>query len=169
MEIWLKAILAYKEPVLTSRLYVNEGKGINDGSSIAKEITQETKVMLFNLERFVKRKEIRFDPVDCPVCLEMHAVELSGENSGYRLNLNEVTSNALLRSGNLFMFETDDPQIYFPLSEKQVQGANQVRIVFAIRSLKEQALKEIIKHVSITNAAKQRGNTLNRWFSPRDK
>lgn len=151
VEIWLNAILEHNEPVIISRLYVNEGEGISDKSSISQEINNDTKIAVFNIEGFKNRKEIRFDPVDCPVCLEIYSIEIFEEKSNYKLDLSNVTSNAFSRINNLFMFESDDPQIYFPLNKEQIQNTTQINIVFDIKSLKEMALRDIIKVVTANN------------------
>ncbi|MGA7277376.1 MAG: glycosyltransferase family A protein, partial [Desulfocapsaceae bacterium] len=43
IEIWIDAVLEFNEPTLTSRLYVNCGRGIEDRDSVARHIVSSTK------------------------------------------------------------------------------------------------------------------------------
>ena len=167
IEIWLQAILEYNEPVFTSRLYINEGDGISDQSSISREITGETKIVQFPLEKFVNRKEIRFDPIDCPACIEIHSIELYGETTRENLDLKDISSNAYFRDGNLFLFETDDPQLFFHLNNRKLQETNEIKIYLNIRSTREDALREILKFSSRPDGSGTRRASLTQWLMPK--
>lgn len=147
IEVWIDAILELNEPTLTSKLYVNSGKGVNDNESIEQDINFQTKEVVFDFESFLTRKELRFDPVDCPVCIEIFSIEFLGDEM-LEINLYDISSNAYLQEKNLYMFDTDDPQIYLPLSEDKLSCFSQVKINFHIHSVKEQALRDIISYLS---------------------
>ena len=166
IEIWLKAVLEQNEPICISRLYVDEGKGIDDQSSIAIEVNRDTKVLIFALEKFTYRKEVRFDPVECPACIKIHSIELVGVKTKNLLDLGEISSNALFRDENLFMFETHDPQIYFNWTSIKLQETIEIRVVLDYISIKEQALRDIIKFAILVNDSGRKKSVLSRWFMP---
>lgn len=147
IEVWIDAILELNEPTLISRLYVNSGKGINDSESIEQQVSLQNNVAVFDFQQFFSRKELRFDPVDCPVCIEILSLEFLG-NERLLFNLENISSNAFLREKNLYMFDTDDPQIYIPITEDKLRHFSQLKINFYIHSIKEQALKDIIGYLS---------------------
>jgi len=147
IEVWIDTILESNEPTLTSRLYVNSGEGINDKESIEQAISLQTNVAVFDFQRFSSRKEIRFDPVDYPVCIEIFSIEFLGDET-LSFNLGNINSNACLREKNLYMFDTDDPQIYIPITEHKLSYFSQLKINFHIHSVKEQALRYIIEYLS---------------------
>ncbi|MBT8347714.1 MAG: glycosyltransferase family 2 protein [Desulfofustis sp.] len=169
IEIWLHAILDYNEPVYTSRLYINEGKGISDQDSISREITGETKIIQFPLDKFVNRKEVRFDPIDCPACIEIHSIELGGEATIEKLDLNDISSNAYFRDGNFFLFETDDPQVFFHINSNQLQKTKEVKVFLNIKSTGEQALREILRFALNTHDSGTGKASLTQWLLPKRK
>ncbi|NNK58749.1 MAG: hypothetical protein HKP44_15705 [Desulfofustis sp.] len=169
IEIWLHAILDYNEPVYTSRLYINEGKGISDQDSISREITGETKIIHFPLDKFVNRKEVRFDPIDCPACIEIHSIELGGEATREKLDLNDISSNAYFRDGNFFLFETDDPQVFFHINSNQLQKTKEVKVFLNIKSTGEQALREILRFALNTHDSGTGKASLTQWLMPKRK
>ena len=154
IEVWIDAILELNEPTLISRLYVNSGEGVNDSESIEHAISSQTKEVVFDFQTFSARKELRFDPVDCPVCIEFLEIEFSGDEV-FQINIDEINSNACFQENKIYMFDTDDPQIYLPLSEEKLRNVTQVKFNFHIHSVKEQALREIIAYLS----KKEKANT----------
>ena len=148
IDVWIETILAHNEPTIVSRLYVNCGKGICDSESIKQEINLDTKSVCFNIEQYEDPNEIRFDPTDCPATIEMISVQLLGDFGKRKVQIDELKSNAFRTVDQLFYFDTDDPQIFFPLNKDQLKSASEILLVFNIRSIKEQALRDIIRMIS---------------------
>jgi len=148
ISVWIETILAHNEPTIVSRLYVNCGKGISDSESIKQEINLDTKSVCFNVEQYENLKEIRFDPTDCPAIIEMISVQLLGDFGKRKVEIDELKSNGIKTVDRLFCFDTDDPQIFFPLNKDQLKSVSEILLVFNIRSIKEQALRDIIRTIS---------------------
>jgi hypothetical protein len=148
IEVWIETILAHNEPTIVSRLYVNCGEGISDSNSVKKEINLETHFLNFNIEHFNNCEEIRFDPTDCPVCIEILSVELLGDFGKRKVEVDGLGSNAFRTVDRLFLFDSDDPQFYFPLTKDQLKSVSELNVVFNLKSIKEQALRDIIQLVA---------------------
>jgi glycosyltransferase involved in cell wall biosynthesis len=164
IEIWIDAVLEFNEPTLTSRLYVNCGRGIDDRDSVVRHIGSSTKVINFGIESFIGRTELRFDPVDCPVCLELFALELWEGTTKYLYDLDNLGSNAFARKENVFMFDQDDPQIFIPLQEEQLQKTTEICISLEIKALGVQALRNIMMTTLIDRELSRKKKTLWQWL-----
>jgi glycosyltransferase involved in cell wall biosynthesis len=164
IEIWIDAVLEFNEPTLTSRLYVNCGRGIDDRDSVVRHIGSSTKVINFGIESFIGRTELRFDPVDCPVCLELFALELWEGTTKYLYDLDNLGSNAFARKENVLMFDQDDPQIFIPLQEEQLQKTTEICISLEIKALGVQALRNIMMTTLIDRELSRKKKTLWQWL-----
>jgi glycosyltransferase involved in cell wall biosynthesis len=164
IETWIAAVLEFNEPTLTSRLYVNCGRGIEDRDSVARHIVSSTKVISFKIESFVGRTDLRFDPVDCPACLELFAIELREGATKKLYDLAKLGSNAFARKENVFMFEQDDPQIFIPLQKEQLQKTTEICISLDIKALGAEALRNIIMTTLSDREFSRKKKTLWQWL-----
>jgi hypothetical protein len=121
-------------------------------------------VINFGIESFIGRTELRFDPVDCPVCLELFALELWEGATKYLYDLDNLGSNAFARKENVLMFDQDDPQIFIPLQEEQLQKTTEICISLEIKALGVQALRNIMMTTLIDRELSRKKKTLWQWL-----
>jgi glycosyltransferase involved in cell wall biosynthesis len=145
IDTWLETLLDAREKYLTSRLYIDCGKGVQDQDSIARKVEPGTRVIVFTIDGLRNRQLLRFDPVDCPVCLEITSIELFDGKTQTGYDLMRLGSNALYRSQNCFRFDTDDPQIYLDLDPEALNSLARVTITLEFIDLGQEALKNIIE------------------------
>lgn len=163
IETWIEPLLEHREPYLTSRLYVGSGEGLSNSSSVARKIEPGKRMVRYPIQAFTRRRVLRFDPAECPVCITIEKVEIASETGIKRLELNELNTNAVHREDLHFMFATDDPYLILPLSEESVSSATEVIITCDITAYGEEALKEIISVLS-SGSPKKKSTSLLKWF-----
>jgi len=156
IETWIEALLDVREPYRTCRLYVDCGQGLSDGSSVARKIEPGRRIIAFPIEGFVGRQGLRFDPADCPAVVEVDSIELLGDGWTEVIEGRRLESNAAIRDANRHLFATADPQIYLPLTAKDIPGIREIRVSCEIGAMGEEALREIIDNL-------QQGKKPSKW------
>ncbi len=121
IEVWIKSLLELREPYTISRLYVDCGAGLSDESSVARKIEVGRRTIKFPIDSFKGRQALRFDPADCPVCIEIETISLMQQAGARSVPISSLRSNAIVAEGVYLMFSTSDPQIYLDLKEKEVE------------------------------------------------
>lgn len=147
IEIWLEPLLEQREQYLTSRLYVDCGKGINDSSSLTRKLEPGKRTIRFKIDSFIGRRALRLDPADCAVCINLERIELKGETTRRAIDPGQLNSNADIRDGNNFLFSTADPQIFFGLNEAVLQEVQEVVITINLISYGDEALRTVISRL----------------------
>jgi len=145
IEVWIDALLDIHEKYYTSRLYVDCGQGISDKDSVGRKVEQGTRRILFDLTEFPKIKTLRFDPVDtfCVVEIEKIAIQYC---TGGRAEVTTFESNALYDHDARLLFDTNDPQCFFPdLVDDRLRDAVELSIDLKFHALAGQALEHIVE------------------------
>jgi glycosyltransferase involved in cell wall biosynthesis len=145
IEVWLEPLLDLREQYLVSRLYVDCGAGVSDESSVARKIELGRRTIKFPIDSFDGRLALRFDPADCPVCIEIETIDLIHESGARSVPISTISSNATVTEGVYLMFSTSDPQIYFNLNENEVKDATELVVTCNPDALGSDALLKIIE------------------------
>ena len=140
IEIWIDRLLASREEYFTSRLYIDTGSGVSDASSIARKIEQGTSVIDFEISAFSGIRGLRFDPVDCPVVVEIEKILLENEAGFTELDISQIAGNSCLRKENTFFFDTADPQIFFRDDCREIIGLKSLKMFLRFQALGQDAL-----------------------------
>lgn len=164
IEIWLEPLIDLREQYLTSRLYVDCGEGISDGSSISRKIEPGKRTIRFPIHHFKEVKALRLDPAECPLSLEIEKIELVEGSAGRLLPLSSISSNAIIKDRNVYMFATDDPQIYLNIDQSKVAGISEVVVTCNPLAFGSDALKLIIDFQINQSAEPQKSFSLLHWF-----
>ena len=164
IEIWLEPLIDLREQYLTSRLYVDCGEGISDRSSITRKIEPGKRTIRFPIGRFKEAKAFRLDPAECPLSLEIEKIELVYGSSSRLLPLSSISSNAIIRAGNVYMFATDDPQIYLNVNHSEAAGISEVVVTCNPIAFGSEALKLIIDFQKNQSTEQQKSFSLLHWF-----
>ena len=144
IEVWLDPLLDLREQYLTGRLYVDSGQGVSDASSVTRKVEPGKRTLRFPLDQFARVRALRFDPSDCPVCIEIEQLELAGAAGKVSIDPASLKSNADCKDGTSFMFSTDDPQIYLCSYEEMPEGVKEVVITINLVCYGNKALRAII-------------------------
>ena len=164
IEVWLEPLLDLREQYLVSRLYVDCGAGVSDSSSVTRKIEPGTRTIRFPIETFAGRRALRLDPADCPLSLEIEKIELIECSASRLLPLTSVRSNAIIEDGNVYMFATDDPQLYLNLDESKVAKISEVVVTCNPLAFGSEALQCIIDFQKKQSAEQQKPFPLLHWF-----
>jgi glycosyltransferase involved in cell wall biosynthesis len=147
IEVWLAPLLEARESYHTARLYVDQGDGLSNDGSIARKVNRGRQVLTFPVETFAQQRAFRFDPADCPVIVELISVEADTGQGRSGVDITLVGANALYRQGNLFYFDTADPQIILPAVIAGDGGVvRSIVITLNLLALGEAALHRIVDY-----------------------
>ena len=141
IEVWIDKLLSCRESYLTSRLYIDTGTGISDGSSIGRKIEQGTGVIDFQTTDFLDIQALRFDPVDTYTVVKVEKIILNCTSGAEEFPLMELTGNSCLREENIFYFDTPDPQIFFSCDPGRLAGLRQVTVFLRFLAFDAEALR----------------------------
>jgi len=164
IEVWLEPLLELREPYLTGRLYIDNGQGISNEDSVVRKLEPSRRTIRFPIDRFAGPRALRFDPAECPVCVDIEKIELGSPGADTALNLHALKSNADIREGNHFMFSTDDPQIYLTTEEALLAHCREVAITCTVTATGGDALREIIKRLKKKSDLSPRPGLVSRWL-----
>jgi len=92
-----------------AQLFIDRGRGFNEKEAILIEVFGKERQLEFALTDYKNIKRLRFDPLDKPVKLELHKIEVITANDLYS-DLPYI-SNALYEKEHYCTFEHNDPQI----------------------------------------------------------
>jgi len=92
------------------QLFVDVGNGFNEKESIRIAYNNQSTVS-FDLTRYPKIKQLRFDPIDNYLFLKLKSITIDGERS-----TDKITSSAFYVDNNTYLFDDNDPQMYLNFS-----------------------------------------------------
>ena len=164
IEIWLEPLIDLREQYLTSRLYVDCGEGLSDRSSIARKIEPGKRTIRFPIASFNGRRALRLDPADCPISIEINKIELVDGSGSRLLPLSSLSSNAIIKDGNVYMFATDDPMFHLNIDESKIAGLSEVAVTCTPLAFGSGALQHIIDFQKNQSAEQQKSFSLLHWF-----
>lgn len=164
IEIWLEPLIDLREQYLTSRLYVDCGEGLSDRSSIARKIEPGKRTIKFPIASFKGRRALRLDPADCPISIEINKIELVDGSGSRVLPLSSLSSNAIIKDGNVYMFATDDPMFHLNIDESKIAGLSEVAVTCTPLAFGSGALHHIIDFQKNQSAEQQGRFSLLHWF-----
>jgi glycosyltransferase involved in cell wall biosynthesis len=164
IEIWLEPLIDLREQYLTSRLYVDCGEGLSDSSSIARKIEPGKRTIKFPIAAFKGRRALRLDPADCPISIEINKIELVDGSGSRVLPLSSLSSNALIKDRNVYMFATDDPMFHLNIDESKIAGISEVAVTCNPLAFGSGALQHIIDFQKNQSAEQQGRFSLLHWF-----
>lgn len=167
IEVWLDPLLDLREQYLTSRLYVDCGEGFSDSSSVIRKIEPGRRTIRFPIEEFTTAQTLRYDPADCPVCINLERIELAGEAGSRLLDPKGMQANADYKDGSRFMFSTEDPQIFFGVEPSALKGIQEVTITIDLICYGDDALRAIISRSRETIEPPARKLSLHNLFKSR--
>lgn len=144
--VWIDAFLDARDRYYTSRLYVDCGSGISDRSSVARKIELGTRKIVFDLGSFTGITALRFDPVDTWAVLEIAGITVT-YRSGRVSEVTKIDSNALYTRHGTLLFDTRDPQCFFPeLGGQAFCDIAQLTVELRFVALAELALAHIVRY-----------------------
>ena len=146
IEVWLAPLLEARESYRTARLYIDCGTGLSNDDSIARKVNRGRQVLTFPVETFEGRRAFRFDPADCPVVVELIGVAMDTGRGRSVVDPAMIDSNAVYRQGNLFSFDTADPQFFLPWVSDGDKAVRSIVITVDILALGEAALHRIVDY-----------------------
>lgn len=142
--VWIEAVLHATDNYYTSRLYLDCGQGISDESSIPRKVEAGTRRIVFDLRKFTSIKGLRLDPVDTWAVLRVEKLALKN-SSGQTHFLDNLDSNALYKNGDILLFDTSDPQCYFPpFEDNRFKNLTEVSLQLQFLALGSEALQYIV-------------------------
>jgi glycosyltransferase involved in cell wall biosynthesis len=144
--VWIDTLVDARDKYYTSRLYVDCGAGISDRLSIGRKIELGTRQIVFDLEDFSGITALRFDPVDTWAVVEI--VKVTAINrGGEQIAVTAIESNALYKQQGLLLFDTCDPQCYFPdLDRSRLAEISQLTVDLRFVALGESALHHLVQY-----------------------
>lgn len=166
IEVWLEPLLDLREQYLTSRLYVDCGKGVSDSSSVTRKIEPGRRTIRFPINQFTNVQALRFDPADCPVSINLESVELDTDTGSRKLDPEELLSNADFKVGTNFLFSTADPQFFLGVDQEGLGGVREVVITLDLICFGEEALRAVISKCNQKEGTHKERFSLLNLFSP---
>lgn len=145
IEVWIGNLIELREPYHTCRLYIDIGNGLNEKDSIVRKIIKGTQRISFELNTVPKPKTIRLDPIDCSACIKIEHLIIHETEDSTSLATDNLSSNAVHRSGNVFMFSDTDPQITIPVP-RNGNTIHTLEMELTVLSVGNQSLREIIDY-----------------------
>ncbi len=113
--------------------------------SIVRKIIKGTQRISFELNTVPKPRIIRLDPIDCSACIKIEHLIIHETGDSTSLVTDNLSSNAVHRSGNVFMFSDTDPQITIPVP-RNVNTIHSLELELTVLSVGNQSLREIIDY-----------------------
>lgn len=146
IEVWIDAVLDSRDLYYTSRLYVDCGEGINDETSVSRNIEQGSREIVFCLDSYTGITALRFDPVDTYVVVDLEQIVLRYK-TGEEVVIGRVECNELYRHDGKLFFDTVDPQCWLPeISPARLSDIYELSVSLKFIALGESALKYIVDY-----------------------
>ena len=145
IEVWIENLIELREPYHTCRLYLDIGNGLNEEDSIVRKIVEGNQRIVFNLDKFPRPEIIRLDPIDCSACIKIDNMVINETEGSTNLDSHNLSSNAVHRNGNVFMFSDSDPQISIPVHGNG-KTIHSIELELTVLSVGKQSLIEIIEY-----------------------
>jgi len=145
IEVWIGSLIELREPYHTCRLYIDIGNGLNEEDSIVRKIIMGTQRISFELDTVPKPGIIRLDPIDCSACIKIEHLIIHQTEGSTSLAIDNLSSNAVHRSGNVFMFSDTAPQITIPVP-RTGNTIVSLELELTVLSVGNQSLREIVDY-----------------------
>lgn len=111
-----------------SQLYLDCGDGFTENQSVRIRTTNNIEYYLFDTTGFENIKSLRLDPLNTNCLLKIRNISYLDMNNVEHI-INDFSSNAEYVSDDIYLFDNDDPQIFFnPICDEM----QEVRINFSI-------------------------------------
>ncbi|AFC27516.1 glycosyl transferase, group 2 family protein [Paenibacillus mucilaginosus 3016] len=95
-----------------SQLYVDVGQGFTEGQCAIKEIRPNIKELVFSVDSFNGIKQFRFDPINTNAIIRINKIAVMDINERF-YEVSDFVTNAAYQLRDIFVFATEDPQVYF--------------------------------------------------------
>ena len=146
IDVWINELLDTRDVYYSSRLYVDCGDGLSDNSSVMRKVEQGTGTISFNLSSYTDIISLRFDPVDNFSVVEINSFSFKYHSGEVKVVTN-FQSNALYQQEGKLLFDSRDPQCFFPeLSPVALAGLVEVTVSLKFHALAERALVYILEY-----------------------
>jgi len=125
--------------------YKNSDESFSETKSKTFHVTEKIERIAVDFPEPIDVNNIRFDPLNGYADVTLNSVQFRLNKKAMNLKF-KISSNAIYMHKNRFMFDTDDPQIYFKpnsLIAPKVDGID-VELTFHQKGIK--TLKNVIKH-----------------------
>lgn len=143
IEVWIDALLDVRERYYTSKLYLDTGNGLSDDNCVSRKVDGNTYEIHFTLPKNEGLEAIRFDPVDCPVVLEIQKIKLTN-SEGTTWDCNDYSSNCEFQLNGEMFFSNDDPYFILHLTNEKLATLTTVTVRLRFKALAEDALARIV-------------------------
>jgi glycosyltransferase involved in cell wall biosynthesis len=156
IEVWINALLEVREKYYTSKLYFDTGNGLSDDGCVSRKVDGSSYEIQFSLPQCQGLEAIRFDPVDCPVVLEIRKIILTTVQGKSR-DFTAYTSNCNFQLNGESFFATDDPFYFLHLTREELATLKDVTVRLRFNALGEEALARIVsvQHKQIQKITRQ--------------
>ncbi len=130
---WLEYLLC--KSVLIIQVFPDYGLEISEETSLKLPVllSNKTQEFIFDLKEYTSLRSIRIDPLNEICKLKIEKIYLETETEKIELN-NYIDSNAILIEKNIYYFDQNDSQIYFPEFPKE-KYRNAIKLVISISYL----------------------------------
>jgi glycosyltransferase involved in cell wall biosynthesis len=156
IEVWINTLLEVREKYYTSKLYLDTGNGLSDDGCVSRKVDGSSYEIQFSLPQCQGLEAIRFDPVDCPVVLEIRKIILINVQGESR-DFTAYTSNCDFQLNGESFFATDDPFYFLHLTREELANLKTVTVRLRFKALGEDALARIVseQHKQIQKITRQ--------------
>ncbi len=143
IDVWIDTLLELRSPYYSSKLYVDTGNGVSEAECVHRKVDRGTSEIQFSLDGFDHVLAIRFDPIDTPAIIEIHAINTL-DKYGKTREISDYTDNSIFHEGNDRYFDTDDSQFFFSLESNEIAEIDTIIIQLSFKALAGYALQEIV-------------------------
>lgn len=143
IEVWINALLEVREKYYTSKLYIDTGNGLSDDRCVSRKVDGSSSEIQFSLPEWQGITALRFDPVDCPVVLEIISIVLTTVDGASR-ELVTYTSNCDFQANGESFFATDDPFYFLDIAGEELASLKAATVRLRFKALGEEALARIV-------------------------
>lgn len=143
IDVWIDTLVDVREKYCTSKLYIDDGSGVSDERCVSRKVDVGTSEIQFSLTEFHEIEAIRFDPVDCPVILEIDQVLLTTVEDQSRI-FTHYSSNCDFQIDGEHYFATDDPYYFLHLTREELANLKAVTVRLHFKAFGEEALARIV-------------------------
>lgn len=143
IEVWINALLEVREKYYTSKLYLDTGNGLSNDGCVSRKVDGSSYEIQFSLPQCQGLEAVRFDPVDCPVVLEIREIILTTAQGESR-DFTAYTSNCDFQLNGESFFATDDPFYFLHFTREELATLKKVTVRLRFKALGEEALARIV-------------------------
>jgi len=126
--------------------FKNSDESFSDKKSITFQIGEEKEHLSINFPEPIDINNIRFDPLNGYTDMTLDSVHFSLNEKTKNVKV-KISSNAVYKNKNRFMFDTEDPQIYFKARSPVVPKVDSIDIEITYHQKGIRTLRNVIEHV----------------------